>query len=33
MTLAVALAALIAKGLSTESKMVQTSSIFTIVIA
>lgn len=33
LTLAVALAALIAKGLSAESKMVQTSSIFTIVVA
>jgi len=33
LTLAVALAALIAKGLSAESKMVQTSSIFTIFVA
>ena len=33
LTLAVALAVLIGKGLSSESKMVQTSSIFTIVVA
>jgi len=33
LTLAIALAALIAKGLPAESRMVQTSSIFTIVIA
>lgn len=33
LTLAVALAVLIVKGLSAESKMVQTSSIFTIVVA
>lgn len=33
LTLAVALAVLITKGLSVESKMVQTSSIFTIVVA
>jgi cation:H+ antiporter len=33
LTLVVALAALIGKGLSAESKMVQTSSIFTIVVA